>query len=116
MHQKDLPVKGNKALILGLAFKENTGDTRNSRVIDVYQELKSFGLEVDVYDPLANPIQAKNEYGIDLLETLDLDQYPTILLAVAHDTFKGLSLSTSKDRVVYDLKGILPRDLVDKRL
>jgi len=116
MHQKDLPVKGSKTLILGLAFKENTGDTRNSRVIDVYHELKSFGLEVDVYDPLANPIQAKNEYGIDLLETLDLEQYPTILLAVAHDAFKGLSISTSKDRVVYDLKGILPRDLVDKRL
>ena len=116
MHQKDLPVKGNKALILGLAFKENTGDTRNSRVIDVYQELKSFGLEVDVYDPLANPVQAKNEYGIDLLETLDLDQYPTILLAVAHDAFKGLKIATTKDQVVYDLKGILPRDLVDKRL
>ena len=102
--------------ILGLAFKENTGDTRNSRVIDVYNELISFGLEVDVYDPLAKPIQAKNEYGIDLLETLDLDQYPTILLAVVHDAFKGLSIATSKDRVVYDLKGILPRDLVDKRL
>ncbi|MGD2003910.1 MAG: nucleotide sugar dehydrogenase [Flavobacteriales bacterium] len=116
MHQKDLPVKGNRALILGLAFKENTGDTRNSRVIDVYNELISFGLEVDVYDPLAKPLQAKNEYGIDLLETLDLDLYPTILLAVAHDAFKGLSISTSKDRVVYDLKGILPRDLVDKRL
>jgi UDP-N-acetyl-D-galactosamine dehydrogenase len=116
MHQKDLRVKGSKALILGLAFKENTGDTRNSRVIDVYNELTSFGLEVDVYDPLANPIQAKNEYGIDLIETLDLDLYPTVLLAVAHDAFKGLSISTSKDRVVYDLKGILPRDLVDKRL
>jgi len=116
MHQKDLPVKGSRALILGLAFKENTGDTRNSRVIDVHNELISFGLEVDVYDPLAKPIQAKNEYGIDLLETLDLDQYPTILLAVAHDAFKGLNIATSKDRVVYDLKGILPRNLVDKRL
>jgi UDP-N-acetyl-D-galactosamine dehydrogenase len=116
MHQKDLPVKGNKALILGLAFKENTGDTRNSRVIDVYNELQSFGLDVDVYDPLANPVQAKNEYGIDLIEILDLDQYPTILLAVAHDAFKGLSIATSQHRVVYDLKGILPRHLVDKRL
>ena len=116
MHQKDLPVKGGRALILGLAFKENTGDTRNSRVIDVYHELKSFGLEVDVYDPLANPVQAKNEYGIELLENLSLEKYPAILLAVAHDAFKGLNIATSKDRVVYDLKGILPRDLVDKRL
>ena len=116
MHQKDLPVKGSKALILGLAFKENTGDTRNSRVIDVYHELKSFGLEVDVYDPLANPVQAKNEYGIELLENPSLEKYPAILLAVAHEAFKGLNIATSKDRVVYDLKGILPRDLVDKRL
>ena len=116
MHQKDLPVKGSKALILGLAFKENTGDTRNSRVIDVYHELKSFGLKVDVYDPLANPVQAKNEYGIELLENLSLEKYPAILLAVAHEAFKGLNIATSKDRVVYDLKGILPRDLVDKRL
>ena len=76
MHQKDLPVKGSKALILGLAFKENTGDTRNSRVIDVYHELKSFGIEVVVYDPLANPVQAKNEYGIELLENLSLEIHP----------------------------------------
>ena len=116
MHQKDLPVKGSRALILGLAFKENTGDTRNSRIIDVYNELKSFGLEVDVFDPLANPIQAKKEYGIKLLENLSLEQYPAILLAVAHDDFKELDIATSKDRVVYDLKGILPRVLVDKRL
>ena len=116
MHQKDLPVKGGKALILGLAFKENTGDTRNSRVIDVYHELRSFGIEVDVYDPLANRVQAKNEYGIDLLESIDLDQYPTILVAVAHNAFKVLNIATSKDRIVYDLKGILPRHLVDKRL
>ena len=115
-HQKDLPVKDSKALILGLAFKENTGDVRNSKVVDVYQELKSFGLDVDVYDPLASPIQAKKEYGIDLLETIDLSHYSTILLAVAHDAFKTLEIATSKERVVYDLKGVLPRDLVDKRL
>ena len=116
MHQKDLAVKGSKALILGLAFKENTGDTRNSRVIDVYNELQSFGLDVDVYDPLANPVQAKNEYGIDLIETLDLDQYPIVLLAVAHSEFYDIDISTSQHRVIYDLKGILPRHKVDKRL
>jgi UDP-N-acetyl-D-galactosamine dehydrogenase len=116
MHQKDLPVKGSKALILGLAFKENTGDVRNSKVVDVYQELKSFGLDVAVHDPLASPIQAKKEYGIDLLETVDLNHYSTILLAVAHDAFKTLEIATSKERVVYDLKGVLPRGLVDKRL
>jgi len=116
MNQKDLPVKGGKALILGLAFKENTGDVRNSKVIDVYHELKSFGLTVDVHDPLANPAQAFREYGITLIQELNLSDYQAILLAVAHEAYKGLDIQTSTDRVVYDLKGVLPRLSVDKRL
>ena len=116
LNQKDLPVKGGKALILGLAFKENTGDVRNSKVIDVYHELMSFGLTVDVLDPLANPAQAERVYGIQLIQELDLSHYQAILLAVAHDAYKGLDILTSTDRVVYDLKGVLPRQNVDKRL
>ena len=116
LNQKDLPVKGGKALILGLAFKENTGDVRNSKVIDVYHELMSFGLTVDVHDPLANPAQAERVYGIQLIQELDLSHYQAILLAVAHDAYKGLDILTSTDRVVYDLKGVLPRQNVDKRL
>jgi len=116
MNQKDLLVKGGKALILGLAFKENTGDVRNSKVIDVYHELKSFGLTVDVHDPLANPAQAERVYGIQLIQEINLSDYHAILLAVAHDAYKGLEIQTSTDRVVYDLKGVLPRQNVDKRL
>ena len=116
LHQKDLPVKGGRALILGLAFKENTGDVRNSKVVDVYQELKSFGMEVDVYDPLANPAQALREYGIELVQEIDLSEYQAILLAVPHQTFTTLAIQTSPQCVVYDLKGVLPRQNVDKRL
>jgi len=116
LHQKDLPVKGGKALILGLAFKENTGDVRNSKVVDVYQELKSFGMEVDVFDPLANPAQALREYGIALIQNIDLSKYRAILLAVPHQAFTTLAIQTSPQRVVYDLKGVLPRQNVDKRL
>ncbi|MDA8564729.1 nucleotide sugar dehydrogenase [Schleiferiaceae bacterium] len=116
MNQKDLPVKGGKALILGLAFKENTGDVRNSKVVDVYQELKSFGMEVDVFDPLANPAQALREYGIALIQNIDLSKYRAILLAVPHQAFTTLAIQTSPQRVVYDLKGVLPRQNVDKRL
>jgi len=116
LHQKDLPVKGSKALILGLAFKENTGDVRNSKVVDVYQELKSFGMEVDVHDPLANPEQAISEYGITLIKGVVLENYQAILLAVPHESFHSLTIQTSPQCVVYDLKGVLPRQNVDKRL
>jgi UDP-N-acetyl-D-galactosamine dehydrogenase len=116
LHQKELPVKGGRALILGLAFKENTGDVRNSKVVDVYQELKSFGMEVDVYDPLANPAQALKEYGIELVQEILLSNYQTIVLAVPHATFRTLDIQSSPQCVVYDLKGVLPRKKVDKRL
>lgn len=116
LNKKELPVKGGRALILGLAFKENTGDVRNSKVIDVYHELKSFGLAVDVHDPLANPAQAELEYGIELIPEFSLGNYQAIILAVAHDSYKGLEIQTSTERVVYDLKGVLPRQNVDKRL
>jgi UDP-N-acetyl-D-galactosamine dehydrogenase len=116
LHQKELPVKGGRALILGLAFKENTGDVRNSKVVDVHQELKSFGMEVDVYDPLANPAQALKEYGIELVQESLLANYQAILLAVPHETFSTLDIQSSPQCVVYDLKGVLPRKKVDKRL
>ena len=116
LHQKGLPVKGGRALVLGLAFKENTGDVRNSKVVDVYQELKSFGMDVDVYDPLANPVQALREYGIALNQNIELSDYQAVLLTVPHKAFSTLDIKTSPQCVVYDLKGVLPRKKVDKRL
>ena len=115
MQQKELPLS-SKALILGITFKENTGDTRNSRVVDVYKELQEFGLHVEVHDPLADAYQVHKEYGIELIKDLNLNNYEVILLAVAHDDFKDLEIKTAPNKVVYDLKGILPRADVDKRL
>ena len=115
MQQKQVPLNA-KALILGITFKENTGDTRNSRVVDVYKELREFGLDVDIHDPLANPAQVKREYDLELTKDLNLEDYQVILLAVAHDKFKDLTIQTGPNKVIYDLKGILPREAVDKRL
>ncbi len=111
-------VKGSKALILGITFKENCPDIRNSRVIDVIEELQEFGIEVDVYDPWADKEEVKREYNIELLQnTPDFKEYDSIVLAVAHDEFKELNFGNiPKKSVVFDIKGVLPRELVDRRL
>ena len=95
--QKELPVKGGRVLILGLAFMENTGDVRNSKVIDVYQELKSFGTKVDVFDTLANLAQALRKYGIFLIKNIELSDYQAVLLAAPHKAFSGLTTPSSKE-------------------
>ncbi len=111
-------VKGSKALILGITFKENCPDIRNSRVIDVINELQEFGITVDVYDPWADTEEVKREYGLELLTNEpNFADYDSIVLAVAHKEFKELDYSTiPQSSVVFDIKGVLPRDLVDKRL
>ena len=119
MMRKDLKVIDSKVLILGITFKENCPDIRNTRVIDIYHELKSFDMEVDVYDPWASPEEVMHEYGISVLNggnPLDISQYSGIVLAVAHDTFKGLDIHKSDSCVVFDVKGFLPKEAVDARL
>jgi len=116
MQSKGLGLSGTRALILGITFKENTPDTRNSRVVDVYNELKEFGLAVDVHDPLADAAAVRSAYGIELTEVLELSSYPVVVLAVAHDEYRDLVIQTSSEKVVYDIKGVLPRGAVDKRL
>ena len=111
-------IMGSKILILGVTFKENCPDTRNSKVADVYHELKEFGLEVDAYDYEADPEEVKQEYGIHLLGQIK-DKYDGILLAVSHTKFSTINIETLKkdfNSVVYDLKGFLPRNQVDSRL
>ncbi len=113
------PVKDAKALMLGITFKENCPDIRNTRATDIYHELKDFAMEVDIFDPWANKAEVKREYGIDLIDTIDnMEQYSAIILAVAHNQFKELKFSQIKKQgvVVYDVKSILPKDLVDGRL
>jgi len=111
-------IMGSRVLILGVTFKENCPDIRNSKVADVYNELKDFGLKVDAYDYEANPVEVNNEYGISLINEIK-DKYDGILLAVSHDKFSKIDITSLKKdakSIVYDLKGFLPRDQVDSRL
>lgn len=117
MAQHEQPIKGGKVLMLGLTFKENCPDIRNSKVVDVIHELKSYGAEVDVYDPHADPKEVSHEYNVSLIPQLD-KHYHAIILAVSHDEFKTLpwdKIRTAKT-VVYDVKGFLDKNLVTARL
>ena len=117
MMRKDLKVIESKVLILGFTFKEDCPDVRNTRVIDIYNELLSFDMEVDVYDPWVNSEEVKHVYGIDILtQEPDMNQYSAVILAVAHKKFNDLDLKTSGDRVIYDVKGVLNKTVVDARL
>ena len=111
-------IMGSKILILGVTFKENCPDIRNSKVADVYHELKEFGLDVHAYDYQADPVEVKDEYCIHLTDQIT-EKYDGILLAVSHDKFSMINIESLKkdsNSVVYDLKGFLPRNLVDSRL
>jgi len=117
MMRKDLKVIDSKVLILGFTFKENCPDVRNTRVIDIYNELKSFDMAVDVYDPWAIASEVSHEYGIHIkVEEPCLTDYSAIILAVSHQKFLSLKLEKSSAQVIYDVKGILNKDLVDARL
>jgi UDP-N-acetyl-D-galactosamine dehydrogenase len=115
--QKGGMIRGGRALVLGVTFKENCPDIRNSKVVDIHNELIQFGLVVDVYDPLANPQDVFNEYKISIIEKLA--KYDAIILAVAHDSFLTIDynkLKKSNKSVIFDIKSILNRSLVDARL
>ncbi|MCZ2475095.1 nucleotide sugar dehydrogenase [Aquirufa ecclesiirivi] len=117
MIQKGSVIKGAKALVLGITFKENCPDIRNSKVIDIYKELKQFGLEVDVYDPHADAQEVEKEYGLRI--TSELGSYNAIVLAVSHNEFLNLDfqkLKTDDKSVIFDIKSFLNRGLVDSRL
>lgn len=118
MIHKGHKIQGARALILGITFKEDCPDIRNSRVIDIYTELKQFGLVVDVYDPQANSNEVEKEYGIKLVDNIDY-QYDAIVLAVSHKKFLELDLKKLKNgnnTVVFDTKSCLDRNLIDARL
>lgn len=111
-------VKGANALVLGITFKENCPDIRNTRVVDVVEELKQFDMKVDVYDPYASKEEVKREYGIDLLEAIE-GKYELIILTVSHTEFKEIEISSiksNKNSVVFDIKSFLPKELVTDRL
>ena len=107
--KKGQKVEGAAVLILGITFKENCSDIRNSKVIDLIRELEDFGCVVDVYDPWALPEEVKQEHDIDILSDLPkLASYQSIVLAVAHDEFKQLPLAKNDGQVIFDVKSFLP--------
>lgn len=110
-------IKGKRVLILGITFKENCPDIRNTRVVDVHRELTEFGMKVDVYDPWATREEVLHEYGIQLIDRPQ-GEYEGIILAVAHDQFTLLDISShsTSDTVIFDLKSFLPKTSVDSRL
>ena len=120
MVQKDIPVKGAKTLLLGFTFKENCPDVRNTRVIDIYQDLVEFGLDVTVYDPWIDLQEVKNEYGIEASNCNSIlnEKYSVIVLAVSHDSFLKINFNNLKENksVLFDIKGFLPKHLTDARL
>ncbi len=121
MIKKGHMIKGSRVLILGITFKENCPDIRNSRIIDIVRELEEFGVNVDVYDQWADKEEVKNVYNIDLIQSpqFDIKSYDAVVCAVAHDGFKELGdilKERKSNTVVFDIKGILNRDIVDGRL
>ena len=117
MLKNDLKVKGSRVLILGITFKENCPDVRNTKVVDVVRHLEEYGANTTIYDPLANPTEVFHEYNIKTVDCLPDGEFDAIVLAVAHAEFMKLDLATFKSRnaVVYDVKGVLG-DKCDKKL
>ena len=120
MIHKEIPIKGSKVLVLGITFKENCPDIRNSRVIDIIQELKTFDLQVDVFDPWALADEVRHEYEVDLITEVEnlSNDYKAIVLAVSHQEFSAFELEKylTPVHVIYDVKGILPKEQSDGRL
>ena len=121
MIQRGIAVAGARILLLGLTFKENCPDLRNTRGVDLAREFRDYGAQVDIHDPWADPAQARDEYGVALLDAPQPGAYDAIVVAVAHDAFRalgaeGLRRLANGRAVIYDIKGLFPKDAVDARL
>ena len=119
MIKKNHKIKGSNVLILGITFKENCPDIRNTKVIDIYNELVEFEVNVDIYDPWASTKEVKEEYGVDIIKKVEANKkYEAIILAVAHDEFKLLDFQEyhQDNTVIYDVKAMIDRQFVDGRL
>ena len=120
MVQKNIPPKGAKALLLGFTFKENCPDIRNTRIIDIYDDLVDFGLNVTVFDPWVDPVEVRDQYRIDVLTDISSlrGDHSVIILAVGHNEFLELDIESLRleTSILYDIKGFLTTDCVDARL
>lgn len=121
MMKRKIHVVDSRVLILGLTFKENCPDIRNTRVTDIVEELKTYHANVDIFDPWANKEQVSEEYGYDLISKPEADTYDAVILAVSHDHFKNMGTSAIKalghtNSVLYDVKSLLDKEQIDARL
>ncbi|WDF57128.1 nucleotide sugar dehydrogenase [Mucilaginibacter sp. KACC 22063] len=117
--KKDISVRGAKVLLMGITFKENCPDVRNTKVIDIITTLREYDIEVSIYDPLADADEVRHEYGLECFSSVEPNgNFDAVVLAVAHDEFKSLDLNAycNTNHVIYDVKGILPKHLVDGKL
>ena len=121
MLHKSIQVKGANVLIMGLTFKENCPDLRNTRIVDIIAELAEYNIAVDIYDPWVSPDEAQHEYGVAVLTEKPQQQYDAVIVAVAHEQFKAMSTEeykalTKPVSIIYDLKYILEPQVSDLRL
>ena len=118
MNKKGVLVKDAKILILGITFKENCPDIRNTKVVDIYHTLQEYTDNITIYDPWANQDTVRREYGIEVTAEVPKDQFDAVILAVAHEAFRGLDVRSflKESGIVYDVKGVLPREVIDARL
>ena len=118
MMKRSLSVVGSNVLMLGITFKENCPDIRNTRAIDVYEELRSYNVNVDVYDPWANAEEVRDEFGILPIDKIDTKKYHSVILTVAHKEYLELDLKSLlvDEGILYDVKGVLPIEEIDARL
>lgn len=119
MIQKDHKIKDSNVLILGVTFKENCPDCRNTKVVDIATELEDFGCRVDIYDPWASPEVVRHEYGKELIAAVDPEKrYEAVVACVSHNQFKTFDFKKYREQgaVIFDVKGFIPRELVDARL
>lgn len=119
MNKKGVVVKDAKILLLGITFKENCPDVRNTKIVDIYHTLEEYTKNITIYDPWANSNHVKHEYNIEIVNELPADElFDAVILGVAHKEFLVLDVKSlvKEGGVIYDVKGILPRDIVDGRL
>lgn len=118
MNKKGVIVKEAKILLLGITFKENCPDIRNTKIVDIYTTLEEYTNNITVYDPWANAAGVKHEYGVDIVSELPTEKFDAVILGVAHKQFLELDVKSliKENGVIYDVKGLLPRDIIDGRL
>src|SRR5690606_6565306 len=109
MVKKDIRIKGAKVLVLGITFKENCPDVRNTRAVDVIRSLRDYGTEVTIHDPWADPAEVLHEYGLTTLQNMPTEKFDAVILTVAHKTFMDMELRPilNENGILYDVKGVV---------